>query len=49
MADQRLIDWLNDYETNMLDLYSDTETISISLKMLQVLNILIFLISILIK
>ena len=32
MADQRLIDWLNDYETNMLDLYSDTETISISLK-----------------
>ncbi len=32
MADQRLIDWLNNYETNMLDLYSDTETISISLK-----------------
>lgn len=32
MAAQRLIDWLNDYETNMLDLYSDTETISISLK-----------------
>ena len=42
MAAQRLIDWLNDYETNMLDLYSDTETISILLKMLQVLNILIF-------
>lgn len=31
MAAQRLTDWLNDYETNMLDRYSDTETISISL------------------
>lgn len=31
MAAQRLTDWLNDYETNMLDMYSDTETISISL------------------
>lgn len=31
MAAQRLTDWLNDYETNMLDMYSDMETISISL------------------
>lgn len=31
MAAQRLTDWLNDYETNMLDMYSETETISVSL------------------
>lgn len=31
MAAQRLTDWLNEYEINMLDMCSDTETISISL------------------
>ena len=49
MADQRLIDWLNYYETNMLDLYSDTETISISLKNATSIEHFNFLISILIK
>lgn len=31
MAAKRLTEWLDDYETKMLDLYSDAETISISL------------------
>lgn len=31
IAAKRLIEWIDDYETKMLDLYSDTETISISL------------------
>lgn len=31
MAAKRLTEWLDDYETKMLDMYSDTETISISL------------------
>ena len=31
IAAKRLTEWIDDYETKMLDLYSDTETISISL------------------
>lgn len=31
IAAKRLIEWVDDYETKILDMYSDTETISISL------------------